>query len=56
MSTLLATVLLLLPMSEAGESEGGGLGLAIAIGVGALTLLFASVFALMAFGKGRDHS
>jgi hypothetical protein len=54
MSMLLTTVLMLLPMSEAGE-ESGLMG-ALAVGGGALVLLLGMVFAVVAFGNGRDHS
>ena len=47
-------LLLLLPLSEA-EGEGPGAGPYL-IGLGTLALLLFAVFALAAFGKGRDHS
>lgn len=56
MSTLLATVLLLVPMAEAGAEGESGLVTALVIGGLALVLLLGSVLALMSFGKGRDHS
>ncbi|MCW2809534.1 MAG: hypothetical protein JWQ67_800 [Marmoricola sp.] len=44
--------LMLLPLA-AEESAGAGPYL---VGGGALLLLLASMFALLAFGKGREHS
>jgi hypothetical protein len=42
---------MLLPLAE----EGAGVAPYV-IGVGALLLLLAALFALLAFGKGREHS
>ncbi len=44
--------LLLLPLS----SEGGTFLVPFAVGGGALIFLLALLFALLAFGKGREHS
>ena len=46
------SLLMLLPLNA---EEGAGIT-PYAIGIGALLLLLAMLFALLAFGKGREHS
>ena len=45
--------LLLLPLHTAEEGAGAT---PYIIGIGALVILFGIMFALLAFGKGREHS
>jgi hypothetical protein len=45
-------LLMLLPLAT---EEGAGL-LPYAVGIGSLAILLGALFALLAFGKGRDHS
>jgi hypothetical protein len=45
--------LLLLPLAAEGEGAGA---LPYLVGGGALILLLALMFALLSFGKGREHS
>ena len=45
-------LLMLLPLAT---EEGPGL-LPYAVGIGSLAILLGALFALLAFGKGRDHS
>ena len=46
------SLLMLLPLAT---EEGAGL-LPYAVGIGALVILLGAMVALLAFGKGRDHS
>ena len=46
------SLLLLLPLTT---EEGAGV-LPYVVGIGALVILLGAMVALLAFGKGRDHS
>jgi hypothetical protein len=46
------SLLMLLPLTT---EEGAGL-LPYAVGIGSLVILLGAMVALLAFGKGRDHS